>query len=563
MREFQQSANCISRVLLKACCLAGATLSIGTAASSQVAPSDARSRCEALARPGALPGFDAITARFIAAAPLTPAEARRVSSPAIRAAPLPAHCRIDAAIERRRGNKGKPYEIKLELRVPAEWNGRLVFQGGGAFKGVVDPALGLPVTGGSSAPLPLARGYAVVTSDSGHTGLDAAFTEDQLATLNYAYASVGKVARAAKAVLTAYSGRPPERTYFEGCSNGGREALLAAQRFPEEFDGVVAGNPAHLFGRDAALRLYSTQTFGRLAPRASDGLAQPWLAFTAADWKVVQTGILAQCDAADGLADGLIFNHATCQFRPERLTCRKGQTDSCLAPVKVGALADAFRGPVDAKGQQLLHPWAFDGSIGMPSWLVLQTGFLDPKGNLVAPEGRTLSLPNAVLTQLYRYPPVSQTQAVAESWEQMLSRMADREGMVNSASTQLSSFVARGGKLLMVHGWSDPALSPVGFVRWYEQLQRDVRNAGDGSADDFARLFMVPGMTHCGGGNAIDDFDALTALTQWVEHGEAPARLIAAGSAFPGVHRPLCAYPKFARYRGAGDRNAASSFTCE
>jgi hypothetical protein len=135
--------------------------------------------------------------------------------------------------------------------------------------------------------------------------------------------------------------------------------------------------------------------------------------------------------------------------------------------------------------------------------------------------------------------------------------------MVDATSTQYSSFTARGGKLLMVHGWSDPALSPVGFVRWYEQLQRDTWAAENRPAEDFARLFMIPGMTHCGGGNALDDFDALTALTRWVENGEAPDRLIAGGSTFPGLKRPLCTYPKFARYNGSGDKNSAYSFVCD
>jgi pimeloyl-ACP methyl ester carboxylesterase len=523
---------------------------------------DFRTSCENLAAQADVKDLDFVEAKFIPSAPPPAEMARQIQSAAVMQASLPAHCRINASFERREGNNAKPYEIKLELRVPQSWNGRLLYQGGGAFKGVVVPALGLPASTGSSARLALASGFAVVTSDSGHTGLDASFTDDQLATLNYAYASIGKVSRVAKRMIAGLEGRKPERTYFQGCSNGGREALMAAERFPEEFDGVVAANPAVLWGQDAVLSYSSIRSYSSAAPRDAEGRGQPWLAFTMSDWKVINSAITAQCDAADGLADGMIFNHSTCRFSPSALICLQGQNSGCLTSGKAAALDAAFRGPTDQKGHSILFPWVFDASIGTPEWLAGQMGYVDAAGTLVGQQGPAIAQPNQVLTRLFRYPPVTPEHVASETPEEMLAAMRERMGLIQASSTQLDSFAAKGGKILLVHGWSDPALSPMGLIRWYESLQRDTRAAQSQSADSFARMFLFPGMTHCGGGKSLDDFDALSVLTDWVEKGLAPDSIEAGGVTFPGVRRPVCAYPRFARYKGVGSKLSASSFVC-
>ena len=483
-----------------------------------------------------------------------------LKNPALLDTMLPEHCLIAGAFESRTGAGGKPYAIGFELRVPLNWNGRLLFQGGGAYKGMVDPAIGLAVSSGSSADFALADGFAVVTSDSGHAGTDIAFTQDQLARLNYAYASIGKVIRLAKLLVREVAEKAPDHSYFAGCSNGGREAMEAALRFPEEFDGVISANPATDFSGASLSKWHAINAYAQIAPKAADGSTQPWLALTRADWSTLSNGIVAQCDAADGLKDGLIFNHATCHFSPQSLQCRPGQTATCLAPAKVTAVTEAFRGPRSATGREVAYPWTYDASVDMPEWLDGQAGYVDASGKIV---GRDNRLPSTTLTTLYRYPPVTPQTVLAERPEDTRAAMHEMEGLLNATQTQLSSFSAKGGKLLLIHGWSDSRLPPEGLVRWYQRLGADMQATGGGSADSFARLFLVPGMTHCGGGRSLDDFDALKVLVDWTENGRAPESFPARGKSFPGLSRPICAYPRFAHYDGKGDPASASSFVCK
>lgn len=520
-------------------------------------------RCLALASDPQVSAVGVVTAQLVPAGPVSSSVRAPLRNPTLQASNLPEHCLITGSFERRLGAGNKPYAIGFELRIPSTWNERLLFQGGGAFKGIVESALGVPAIYGSSSSLGLTRGFAVVTSDSGHAGApsDASFTEDQLARVNYAYASIGKVIRIAKVLIVKFSGAPPERTYFSGCSNGGREAMEAALRFPEEFDGVIAANPAHDFGKDALLTWHSASTLAKIAPKAADGAYQPWLALTQEDWAILSKGIVEQCDAADGLKDGLIFNQKACHFSPHSLLCRPGKTGGCLSRTKVDAVDAAFRGPRSAAGSELTPSWTYDAGIGSTDWLAGQLGYIDASGKLVG-YGIYNQLPNAVLTKLFRYPAVAPTQVIVEPPEDTISAMEVMQGLINTTQTQFSTFGARGGKLLFIHGWSDPSLAPAGFVRWFDKLRDDTRLAGK-SADEFARLFLVPGMTHCGGGRSLDDFDALEALIEWVERSNSPESLVATGKAFPGVSRPICAYPRFARYNGKGDPALAGSFTCQ
>ena len=479
--------------------------------------------------------------------------------------PMPRHCLVRGAFEHRIGVDGVAYAIRLELRLPEGWNGRLVFQGGGGMNGYVGTAYAGNFNGNSIHPTALGRGFAVVSTDTGHVaqhGADASFARDQLAKLNYAYAAIGKVAVHAKGIVAALGGRGPERSYFAGCSNGGREAMLMAQRYPTLFDGVLAANPAFNL-RDAAVLSYMTgKTYDQAARQdpASGGAGARLI--SNAEGALVRKALLDQCDALDGARDGMIFDHANCKFDIKQLACKPGQrADSCLAPFKAEAIARAFTGPLDRTGAPRFTSWTWDASVFNPEWLVWQTGIAQADGSVMT---GLRDLVTSSLTQYFAFPAIA-TDALTGSEadvERLLAATEQTAAMTVATSTDFSTFAARGGKMMITDGWSDPIFSANDLVRWFGQLESDMGKASGQPADAFARLFMVPGMAHCSGGNGLDDMDALGALVKWVEQGQAPESITATGAAFPGVSRPMCAWPKIARYKGTGALSEASSFEC-
>jgi feruloyl esterase len=479
-------------------------------------------------------------------------------------AALPRHCQVQADFERRTGVDGVPYAIRMELRLPAEWNGRLVFQGGGGMNGYVAPAYGGNINSQSVHPGALARGFAVVSTDTGHVakhGADASFARDQQAKLNYAYAAIGKVAQHAKGLAAALGGRAPERSYFLGCSNGGREGMLMAQRYPTLFDGVLAANPAFNL-RDAAVLSYATGKAYDEAAR-KDGAGAAARLVSPREGALIRGALLDKCDALDGARDGMIFDHAACSFDVRALSCRPGQrADACLAPAKAEAIARAFEGPVDGAGQPRFTPWTWDASVFTPEWLVWQTGSPRADGGV---DTGLRDLVTSSLTQLFAFPAIDPDSLGGGSQDiERLMRSSDvMAGMMAATSTDLTSFAARGGKLMLIDGWSDPIFSANDLVRWHARMAADMEQASGKPAADFARLYMVPGMAHCAGGQALDDMDGLGALVDWVERGVAPAFLKATGRAFPGVSRPICAWPEIARYQGSGPLDDAASFACK
>lgn len=471
---------------------------------------------------------------------------------------LPQHCQIAARIDQRAGAGGQPYYIGMELRIPAAWNGRFIYQGGGGMDGVIAPALGTAISSGASSPPALAAGFAVVSTDSGHQGKnfdDTSFADDQQAKLDYGYAAIGKVTAAAKTLIARVEGRAPDHSYFVGCSNGGREAMAAAQRFPYAFDGVLAGDPAFHLSAAAVLANFSGWAYSDAAARL--GVSSASL-FTPADAALIQASLLKACDGLDGAVDGMIFDHGACHFDVRKLACRRAGQTACLDPIKVAAIVRAYRGPRNAAGEPIAGSWTFDSGDFTSDWLIWQTGIPTPHGPLMV-------LPTLVrksLTDYFAYPqykaPLSGGDGEAAA---LLAASADTAAYTNATSTQYSSFAAHGGKLMIVSGWSDPIFSASDLTAYYDRLSADARAQGTDAAR-FARLFMIPGMAHCGGGRALDDFDALSILISWVEQGQAPTAFVAKGKAFPGVERPICAYPQVARYDGKGPPNAAASFAC-
>lgn len=479
--------------------------------------------------------------------------ASRIPSGPGNAVPAPEHCLVRLMVGARpSGLPDLSYGTGIELRMPREWNGRLLFQGGGGLNGVLLPAVGR-VTGFPSA---LERGFAVVSTDGGHRGrnnIDARFGVDQQARLDFAYQAVERTTHLAKSFIDAFYGRRPERSYFMGCSTGGREAMLAAQRLPLEFDGVVAGNPSWNLTRIAANQIWSLQTVMGIAPRDASGRPDPSRAFSDVQLQAVAAAALKRCDALDGLADGLIHDFRACDFHPRQLEC--GATDApgpgqCLSKEQVTALDRIFGGARDPAGRRLYGSFPWDTGIAGPAWRGMHLGTQGGQ-----PANATLGA--ETLRWFALTPPDPDLDPLQFEFGRDFDRTLETAAINDANGTQHTTFAARGGKLIVYHGLSDQGMSTESLVDWYERLTP----RADGGAQSWARLFLVPGMSHCGGGQSTDRFDMLEAVQAWVEHGRAPDRVLASGAAFPGRTRPLCPYPTVARYVGGNPEDAAS-FAC-
>src|SRR5688500_8063740 len=311
-----------------------------------------------------LPGvaISEVTAEWVAFGP-----APLIGVPAVT---LPAYCRVQATLNRRQGADGQQYGIGFALALPASWNGRFLFQGGGGFNGTLLPPLGTGAAGGAPA---LARGFAVASTDAGHRSppgafLDTTFLRDQQATLDFAYASIERVTAVAKAIIARYYSRPASRSYYSGCSTGGREAMQAAQRYPMEFDGVIAGAPAMRNNYAALGTDWINVQLNQVAPRDANGQPVTRDALSSTQKQAVIDGIRNSCDANDGVRDGLVFNASSCKFDPKALVCDgKSSGGSCLTTAQAAALGRAFAGPRTGDGRQLYSPFPFDTGIADPT----------------------------------------------------------------------------------------------------------------------------------------------------------------------------------------------------
>jgi pimeloyl-ACP methyl ester carboxylesterase len=489
------------------------------------------------------------TARWISNGPLPAAATRTL--PVIAHMRLPAHCLVRGVLDPRTGVGGVKYGLGFELRMPARWNGRFLFQGGGGLDGTVAPAVGLIPSGGRVA---LARGFAVISSDGGHEGWSAAFAADQQARLDYAYAGLGPVAELGRALIERYYRRPARESYFVGCSNGGREAMMVANRFPELFNGIIAGDPGFNLSRVAIAEMWSVKHLEMVAPKDARGSPILSEALTPSDLHLVAQAVLAACDRLDGLRDGMINDIVACRtaFKPSALLCKPGSDRRCLSNAKVAALEAVFGGPHDSAARPLYSDWPFDAGIDTPGWRIWKLG--------TSPTAVSNGLDAVLGLEAMRYyfmtPPDPVMTPATFDFDRALRLTAQTAAINDATGTFFSSYVARGGKLIVYQGMSDPVFSPDAIIDWYRGLLKQ-----DHDAQQWARLFLIPGMNHCGGGPATDRFDALTAIVRWTERNQAPDSLIAHGAAFPGVTRPLCPYPKYARYKG-GNPARAGSFAC-
>ena len=464
-------------------------------------------------------------------------EAREVAAdPAAKGAVHVAHCRINGTI----GS-----EIGFGLWLPDAWNGRFLMSGGGGFVGSL-PSPGPDVD----------RGFAVTTTDTGHKseGIDARWALDNLERqLDFAYLATHRTAVTAKAIVATYYGSDPRYSYFSGCSTGGRQALMEAQRFPDDFDGIVSGAPVFDWTRAVTAGLALAQA---LYPDPAV-LDKPVI--TEASLKLVHDAALAACDAKDGVADGVIDDPRTCAF--DLATVRACPKDAvapdCLTRAQRAAIARVYSPLGDGEGV-IYEGTPVGAEAEEGGWRAWLTGS-DPK--MLSESGQ----PNAswgFSTQFYRYFVFANPDwtykgyDVAGSWRRDTKRIT---AFMNAENPDLSAFRARHGKLLLWHGWADPALNPLATIRYYESVV-----ARDASARDDVRLFLLPGVLHCAGGPGPDRVERTAAIVDWVEKGDAPSQLIAAKRRDAAVvrTRPLCAYPARAVYKGSGSTDEAANFTC-
>jgi len=453
--------------------------------------------------------------------------------------PLPAHCRVDGVIHRRKGAGGEEFGIGFAIALPdpSAWNGDFMMQGGGGGNGVVAYPIGASNSGEKPA---LAQGFAVASTDTGHKakngGFDFSFMRDQQAYLDFAYQANAEVAGVAKQIIAHYYARPASYSYFVGCSTGGREGMILSQRYPTVFNGIVSGDPAIRTGlSNLAIGKWIPAAYNQSSPKDEMGKPQIEKFLSTSERKLFMDSLMKTCDARDGVVDGMIFDPLGCNYDPVVLACKAGQNDGCIAPEKVAAIKKAFAGPKNAYGTQVYPGFLYDAGI-------TTTGFAS---GLLAMGRNGLFGP---------YPTATEIDVDMEA-------LHASDPLVEPSSTNLSTFSSNGGKLIFFHGDSDPWFSPLDTLGYYQSL--GAANGGADKVAEWSRMFLVPGMAHCGGGPALDHFDMLGAVVNWVEKGTAPDAVIATGKAFPGRSRPLCAYPKHAQYTGSGDSEDARNFRCE
>ena len=473
---------------------------------------------------------------------------------------LPGHCVITGSMDPRVGVDGKNYATGFQLSLPDNWNGRFLYVGGGGNDGSLRDT-STPLTAGMRSPL--LQGFAVVSTDAGHQGaLASGFGFDPQARVDHAYASHDKTARAAKSLIAWRYGRGPDRSYFHGCSGGGRQGMMFSQRFPDYFDGIVSMAPAMRVSSGATVAaMWNTVQFNNIAPRNAAGATILSQAFSNADLTLVGNAVNAACDAADGVTDGMVNNFRACKFDPAVLQCAGEKTAACLSAAQVGALKAVFAGPRNSSGQALYAGQPWDAGLAAPGWRDWTLG----NSATPTPNSRYYTLMSDALKHEFFTPPDPSFDILKFNFDTDPARMEAFSQVYDTyRDTTLAAYRNRGGKLLFVHGMSDPIFSAFDTQDYYDKLVAS--NGGLASAQSFSRAFFVPGMNHCSGGPATDNFDALQAVVNWVEKGQAPEVIPAAAAAnnpyFPNRTRPLCAYPKYAKYKGSGSVEDAANFTC-
>lgn len=505
---------------------------------------------------------------------ITAAETVAAGTLTVAGKPIAEHCRVTGRMHERVSTvDGQNYAVGFEMRLPRDWNGRFFYQANGGLDGVVSTAVG--ALGGGPLGNALQMGFAVLSSDAGHAGsLGPLFGLDPQARLDYGYQAVGKLTPMARSALQTAYGKSPDRSYLGGCSNGGRHAMVAASRYADQYDGIIAGNPGTRLPLAAIANIAGAQGYAKLATTTQD----LGTGFTQAERRLVSQAVLARCDALDGATDGMVQAGAACQasfdLARDVPTCGGARDGSCLSAEQKSTIAGLFKGATTSGGSRIYNSFPYDAGLDTAGWAGWK--FSNP-----------ISRDSGAVAFIWQTPPESAASfndaqfALNGSVDSMLAKVQATNGTFTESGLSLMMppdygklpvLRNRGAKLMVYHGTADPIFSSDDTVQWYDTLRR---NHGD--AADFARLYLVPGMNHCSGGPATDQFDMLSSLVAWVEKGQAPDRVIAsargAGNAggantdlpatwSPTRTRPLCPHPLAARYNGSGDMESAASFSC-
>jgi feruloyl esterase len=454
---------------------------------------------------------------------------------------LPQYCRVD-------GHVAVPgNEVNFRLGLPAGWNGKYYFVGVGGLGGSI---------GNLNAGLQ--RGYASASTDTGHQSSDQSWLSNRAKEIDYGHRGTHVTAVAAKELTASFFGKPPAHSYFNGCSNGGRQALMEVQRYPTDFDGIIAGDPA----TGTPMQVGRALVFQHM-------LLKPENFLPIEKVELLSKATLAECDAKDGLTDGLITDPRLCAFKPETLKCAGADGPSCLTAAQISTVNKIYS-PVktpDGKTYTSGFPIGHEGgTTGWQGWIVGRTPpTLQADGTLAfgeqAPSGYGLSETNMRFLALENDDPKFNWKVL--KFPQDLPRLASMTEILSPWDPDLRPYMNRGGKIIFYHGWADPAISAYGTIDYYEKMRGIV--GGQRAADSFSRLYLIPGMHHCSGGPGPNTFDMLTVLEDWVEKGVAPARVVASHRAEGRVDRtrPLCPHPQVAVYSGSGSVDEAASFRCE
>ena len=459
------------------------------------------------------------------------------------AAPLPAHCRVAATLR-----PSTDSHIEMELWLPTEnWNGKFLAVGNGAWAGSI-------VTAAMADGL--RRGYATASNDTGHTGGSASFLIGHPEKLvDFAYRAMHEMTVQSKTMIQAFYRRGPQLSYYQGCSTGGRQGLMAAQRFPEDFDAIVAGAPVHnmvhLNVSQVALQVEMLRNPSRLVPPEKRTL--------------FANAVVAACDARDGVKDGIVSEPRACKFDPSVLACKEGVPSSslgagaadCLTPAQVENARSAWA-PATTKSGAVVYPGRSPGFES--GWRIPTQGA--PLNPLFA------DMPRFVGHQDPNWDPMT------FDLDKDLALALKNGGFIEANDPNLAKFKARGGKLLLYHGWADPGPAPENTIDYYDAVNKTLGSPstrpggslGASKQDDWMRLFLMPGVGHCGGGVGPDQADFLGAMERWKEQGVAPGQITATRQAGRGgqapMSRPLCPHPQVARYSGSGSTDEARNFSC-
>lgn len=447
----------------------------------------------------------------------------------------PEYCKVSALISP---------QLNFELRLPTDWNQKIHYSGGGGYDGFVPPADNVA----------LSMGFADVSSDSGHQGspVDASFAlNDMHAATLFGYLSVPTVMASAKKIIKHRYGSAAKHAYFEGCSNGGREGLMSAQRFPTLFDGVVARAP-----------VYNWVASNGAAHRNAQAVFAPGGAYTPGKLSLLASAVLAACDNLDGVADGIVSNLQACSYDAHSLRCAGGADtgDTCLSDAQL-ALTTSWTTPATfASGTYRAAGWRLSGNENEPgAWDAWVLG--TPVGAPIIPSLDFLFSDTSIKNYLAKDPNVN---SLAYDYDGDVAALNGFAALNDATDVNLAPFSSAGGKLILWHGGSDPAVSSKSTKEYYDGVIASA--GGQVNADQFARFYIAPGVLHCAGGPGADQSNLLAALDRWVTKHKAPAELRARkvdpATGATILTRPLCRYPEYPRYKGSGDANAASSYSC-